>query len=117
MTEEQIITNNKLIAEFMDYKPLRLTEDQLTILNDAHRQFCPSEHLLYHKSWEWLIPVVEKVGELIDISISPPLFSIAGFKGALYKKFSGNTLIDATYKGCIAFIEWYNESKQDEKKK
>ena len=57
--------NNKLIAEFMGWKP-----------NEHHWCLNGDKDLQYHTSWDWLIPVVNKIEmecegvplQLIDVS-------------------------------------------------
>lgn len=100
------IENNKLIADFMNHPDLGTKGD--------------FSYLKYHTSWDWLMPVVEKIenillstdnsfnvtigcgiyctiqdayGELIDINTCEP------------------TKIEATYKAVVEFIKWYNKNK------
>ena len=49
--EKEIIEGNKLIAEFMG----------LSMLHNQTRL----ETLKYHSSWDWLMPVVEKIEQLL----------------------------------------------------
>ena len=64
--------NNKLIAEFMGvektYNPS--TEKVLSYAVNDNVQCLPHE-LQYHTSWDWLMPVVEKIGDenLLSIDI------------------------------------------------
>ena len=44
--------NNKLIAEFMDYPDLGTEGD--------------FSYLKYHKSWDWLMPVIGKISDLCE---------------------------------------------------
>lgn len=64
------IQNNKLIAEFMDFKPISRDvymfpdikiEGGETISNNRH-----VSDIHYHKSWDWLMPVVEKIENIED---------------------------------------------------
>jgi hypothetical protein len=83
----KIEDQNKLIAEFMGYQ---LKGRKL------------SDEMIYDTSWDWLMPVVEKVFVLsedeeawrIDIE-------------------SGLTTLnrDETYRAVVEFIEHYNETK------
>ena len=49
---------NKLIAKFMD---LDIKED-LVYLNEM--EACKIQNLEYHESWDWLMPVVDKIDEV-----------------------------------------------------
>lgn len=137
--------NNKLIAEFMGYR----YETGVTPGGSWSRFFkvggtfedsFPSPK--YHTSWDWLMPVIEKIGKLI-VDRRDVLFTIgsAGIWIALNQsnwtgeKFPpcviANTLnvnyfandeseetpkIEAVYFGVIKFINWYNtHSSQREK--
>lgn len=55
-----ITEGNKLIAEFMGNKP-----DGTIYVNQYHNfpteGSVVAEELLYHESWDWLMPVVEKI--------------------------------------------------------
>ena len=56
--------NNKLIAEFMN-----LTEVQdgyLCGYDNTENDFYLTEHLKFHTSWDWLMPVVEKIQKLYE---------------------------------------------------
>lgn len=48
MTQQEIIENNKLITEFMEIN---------TSISHDHQGI-----YLYHLSYDWLIPVIEKIG-------------------------------------------------------
>jgi len=46
------MNNNKLIAEFMGYPKIANDEDKRDYLEDCVK---------YHTSWDWLMPVVDKI--------------------------------------------------------
>lgn len=96
MTQEQITQNNKLIAEFMGDKH-SLAVNKVNE-NGGH----------YYTSWDWLMPVVEKIGQM-------------GNKGSLecpirlksaeqFKHCSIWSPIKAVYYDVVDFINWYNEN-------
>ena len=103
------IENNKLIAEFM--------------LNKIVPQSWTWE---YHKSWDALMPVVEKIESIEDsnlpyLSYSQNNFCVSirnGFCEIIsgdflmdFDEFSrhSGTKIEATYNAVVEFIKWYNE--------
>lgn len=104
---DNIIENNKLIAEFMGLElPLKITEYSSLIC---------SMNGNYHKDCNWLMEVVEKIENLehcqIDISLN---WCRIGYKGTLFNYdsrdyFKGLTKIEAVYNACVEFIKWYNE--------
>ena len=77
--------------------------------------------LAYHKSWDWLMPVVEKI-ESIELSNKEyPNFSVKIIKNTcevmrcrnseVYKTISHkfeNSKINNTYQAVVEFIQWYN---------
>jgi hypothetical protein len=84
----------------------------------------------YHTSWEWLMPVVEKIGEYHwpeywlhgkdpdagewDDTAYPRTFGMRDKEGNYMVRinasqvFSAKTLIEATWLAVIDFIQWYN---------
>jgi len=101
--------NNRLIAEFMQapfYSPNDFDLYSTSGLNhifrdvesdDANAQhFFRGEQMLFHNSWDWLIPVIQKIKE-IDSSI--------GIEQRL-NPFTYN--LDSVYAGVIEFIKSYN---------
>ena len=61
------MNNNKLIAEFMGVKPLGGSTEYemygvLDCIEDGvdEQHFFLEEQLLFHTSWDWLMPVVSK---------------------------------------------------------
>ena len=79
--------NNKLIAEFINYPDLGTKGD--------------FSYLKYHKSWDWLMPVVREVLTLIDINQSDYDASALKFEVL-------DDDINQAYKEVIKFIKEYN---------
>jgi predicted TIM-barrel fold metal-dependent hydrolase len=105
-------TNNELIAEFMG---LPLTKQELEFSGDRKFKTVPFQKWKYHESWDWLMPVVEKIESLGFIFT---IHSDAGYIGKHWYKGNiphfGNVSenkITATYNVVIQFINWYNENK------
>jgi len=67
-----------------------------------------SQKVQYHKSWDWLMPVVEKINEIYRVGPS-----IEGINVELYKVLSMQigTEIEYVYSGVVNFIKWYNKNK------
>jgi hypothetical protein len=114
----ETIETNKLIAEFMGWKkdigyrkgkPI----DGFIKPNDG-RHF-PLYRFRFHESWDWLMPVVEKI-ESLGFYVR-----IHGKSTLIFKKDGYNIInrpygygkekskIDHTYKAVIEFIKWYNK--------
>lgn len=140
MTQEEILEGNKLIAEFMGFAYLddfNYPEQNEVGWYNSEGDCCGKE-LYFHSSWDWLMPVVEKI-ENIDIrnnkhdfpkvklnGDSCEIFAYATFRGTTYywKKWmdiSGNfhehkthceSKLEAIYKAVIEFIQWYNQQSK-----
>ena len=82
------MNNNKLIAEFMGYEVHPVYEDE-------------RHDLQYHTSWDWLMPVVEKIDDMfgndnqVDDYINKVHNAVLLFD------------IDEVYQAVIEFIESY----------
>lgn len=118
-TMKEITEGNKLIAEFMG---LKFAADMTYYEHDGE-----VKQVAYHSSWDWLMPVVEKIGEVnvnigsrsdyeragttIIISLLPPnQVEMWNETGWSYRK-SGNSLIEQVWLGSVQFIQWYNQNK------
>lgn len=89
--QTEITERNKLIAQFMG-------------LSHLHNQ-TRVETLKYHSSWDWLMPVVEKIEKT---------FAYVNIKGCAVNistiiETSAPTKIEATWIAVVMFIKWYNE--------
>lgn len=114
---DNIIENNKLIAEFMGLElPLKITEYSSLIC---------SMNGNYHKDCNWLIEVVEKIESLdcvIDFKITIEYVEIIArmgkrivFKNCIFDIDYRTTKREVIYNACVEFIKWYN--KQNKKMK
>lgn len=120
MTTEE---KNKKIALFMGGKYDKEHEVASFRYNDDYVIFPSGQYFLsdlrYHKSWDWLIPVVEKIrnsGNVIAFEIS---FSLAVVSKICYgssadeyqcKAFESNDSLESVYQMCFAFVKWYQEN-------
>jgi hypothetical protein len=93
--------NNKLIAEFMGVKPLVLggsTEYEMYGVLDCiedganEKHYFIDDEMRFHESWDWLMPVVQKIEEQNEL-IGAHILS---------------TDIDKTHKQVVRFIKTYN---------
>jgi len=127
------IEGNKLIAEFMGLEladkkypsdgywiSLHLpmfTDSDMTEWADTRNGMIriPRSQLKYHSSWDWLMPVVEKIESLgYNTQIHFDLFMV-GDKDSLRNvtETSASPKIMSIWYGVIAFIEWYNEQSKE----
>lgn len=125
MTPQEIIDGNKLIAEFMAMEvygifetggnPLKATyhSSQISLFESKGYKV----QLLFHSSWDWLIPVVKKCSESFEYNqydseeyyhitkeIFHPDYSLSEFMDAD---------IEAIYIRVVTYIKWYNQNKEN----
>ncbi len=142
MKEKEIIEGNKLIVSFLDNKVKQIegTLNQIFLLG-TNTEFVDtfwSETIKYHSSWDWLMPVVEKIEKIgystsfktyycrinskggnydnyiAWINFSDEEYSISrhlisDFDSIfLYHSKEKLTKLEAIYIIVIEFIKWYN---------
>ena len=103
--------NNKIIAEFMWWKE----QEEDFMFNPKTSGSIYIKSLLFHKDWNWLMEVVEKIESLGNyINITGTYTSIGAIeqKNRLFfiEKDSLNNKIEAVYKAVVEFIKWYNKN-------
>lgn len=118
-----IVDNNYNIAVFMGSK---YSKDRLLDIDD-NQIFVPyhgvcrydtielgkGKILEYHKSWDWLMPVVDKIKSLDESE-----FNYQATNMTLFRKQKKSLLnipisseIDVVYSQIVDFIKWYNDAK------
>jgi len=139
MTQEEILEGNKLIAEFMGLRKIMLwggvdflydieKESYVTYvkvgssginatINTRVLKARPDE-LLFHSSWDWLMPVVEKIESLEHITEQGSygnyyLTLFKNYGSICYGRFrigdviNGEGRLSVAYKVVIEFIKWH----------
>tara|TARA_R100001086_G_scaffold131067_1_gene68029 strand:+ start:37 stop:327 length:291 start_codon:yes stop_codon:yes gene_type:complete len=91
--------NNKLIAEFMG-----ITPNEAGVYHISKYKAYDVLHLSYHKSWDWLMPVVEKISDIKSWSLNATLewLSESQDMDGLYTK-------EDVYEAVVEFINQYNK--------
>jgi len=92
---------NKLIAEFMQYD-----NKSVGLYDYSHTP--NNEILKYHKSWNWLMPVVEKIETIIG-KLPTHIGNIPNDEDWESNNFL-STNIEETYKAVVEFINEYNKN-------
>jgi len=114
-------TDNELIAEFMGLVPEYW---RLTPLHKRRLYWCigkggfgmTASELKYNTSWDWLMPVVEKINntkhptlnERIDVIIYRRTCHINDIQQIIIET-TGKDMLECTYKAVVSFIKWYNQ--------
>jgi len=124
MNKKEILEGNKLIAEFMGY-----TKEQYTVEGSSKEYDVWTNNLIckgcyydlfdlkYHSSWDWLMPVVEKIqydlGHFVTIERNSTLIHESKFDSKIINPPFGygeqESFIQITYKAVVEFIKWYNK--------
>ena len=104
--------NNRLISEFMGMKPNRYNSFPLKPTDFAQDGDADVRYsdMKYHKSWDWLMPVIDKIrSEVCYVKYKEHTASMID-DGGIYinTKFRENT-----YNDVVEFIKWYNQNKED----
>lgn len=114
MTQKQILEGNKLIAKFMGWKKdNNVSNERYYKEGDVSKNLC---NFSYNKSWDWLMPVVEKIESLgFWINIKKNHVTVAYDNKNTYdskmihSEFGDISKIERVYICVINFIKFYNE--------
>ena len=131
---ENIIENNRLIAEFLDWEFDDLSETfETPFLKLVEPQAFGDEQfscklqdfeLEFHSDWNWLMKVVEKIHSMqsYGVLINPNGTYIQDeddkvicmtFKNEeVNGKIISSSNIEATFNCCVEFVKWYNEQNK-----
>jgi hypothetical protein len=125
-------TDNEIIAEFMGFR-LDLTHpeyDRWWTRRPYHFFGYGPHELKYHESWDWLMPVVEKIAQHVYETYPdhngyketvahdrayPRTFGMIDNEGRWMVRINRmpleqeETLIKATYQAVVEFIKYYNQ--------
>ena len=111
LTKTETTENNKLIAEFMGE-----TSNTYYVAGvDEFGDVVWSKELLYNTSWDWLMPVVDKIekqGCIIEIWMSLAtgcrIMEVSREVKSWTTTMEHNEPIMAVYIAVIEFIKWHN---------
>ncbi len=124
MESKNVLIGNKLIAEFIGMPETNIENHFGTVesewcLNSTIPFAVPYDNAMFDESWDWLMPVVEKIEEM-DVVASfqieqPTIYIWASSESSTFEDIEVDTFakskIEAVYESCIKFIKWYNENK------
>jgi hypothetical protein len=122
--------SNKLIAEFLGYVSKEAPankeyhhnlasisttwRDRVIMENpDNFTDYFDLSLAEYHKSWDWLMPVVEKIegmGYEFGITTDCSYIHENESTGWLYHSNDNGSKIENTYNCVLQFIQWYNKN-------
>ena len=125
---DNITENNKLIAEFLVKNEGGLVKLKENIFSTIDEFEIPDDYLTlkdlkYHKDWNWLMRVVEKIESFVfnennsfNVTIGATNYCvIQDSNGEFYDgvEDSGETKLLTVYNACVKFIKWYNEQNKN----
>ena len=134
---DNIIENNKLIAEFMGVFDKILSTGNIHSWSDAPFYYTTEDtkgkviknickYSKYDSDWTWLMPVVEKIEQLkngygftFSVKISGNYCTIESYNYSLIVRIvecNNITKFKSVYNACIEFIKWYNEQNKNNEK-
>ena len=124
MTNEEILEGNKLIARFMKCKEWPEThKGYVCKFGNIYSNFNTLQQLKFHYSWDWLMPVVDKIESIIfnkdnsfNVTIGSTNFCvIQDSNGEVYESiedYRESKLLTA-YVAVTEFIKWYNKQIEE----
>ena len=109
--DHECISDNEMIAEFMGIVYPKL--DNVIVIDNV---VIKEDELQYDTSWDWLMPVVEKIecthddnGDCFNVMMEAFECTISGL--GLTLCLNGHTKMDATYKAVVEFIKIHNDGR------
>lgn len=128
ITDSNRAEGNRLIAEFMGYTVTKFgfskTGSYVDEQGSRHETGMTIKTVKYHESWDWLMPVVEKISK---IQCDEPnkdrdtyylrAFGMPSEEGEFMVRFNrmglhfSNNLIEAAYQAVVQFIHHYNQQQ------
>lgn len=131
MEKEEIIENNKLIARFdsrIKLKKCKVSSwypdgyEYIGLIKGEIGNVRGCNHLKYHESWEWLMPVfaqLSSIDYIIGFSILSQNITRTEVTSSIFKKIPHISIcnhdicpIKSIYTLLIKFLKEYNESKK-----
>jgi len=113
------VESNKIIAKFMGGKfsgesRIRLAPQDVWLpIHGVCRwdtiELGRGKTLSYHDSWDWLVPVVKKIREVVNTEMSFEDFD--NHRGIADRLNVYDYDMDSIYKGVVEFIKTYNHKK------
>ena len=129
MTTEEIIEGNKLIAEFMGFQKCNCIRnengryydyylsDKFELIKEVkiciegehgfgleNQDLCFIEDLKFHSSWDWLIPVIDKIHSS-NYYVDYYLSELGQFNNGVH---INTKFIEVSFNVVVEYIKWYN---------
>lgn len=111
METNKILEGNKILAEFMGRCGKR--NKNLYWVNIPGVLWVAVDEMKFHSSWDWLMPVVEKIESL---NYSTEIYSMGSYNHRMVVYSSGaivnqselmESKIKSVFTACVEFAKWY----------
>lgn len=133
MVQKEIIEDNKLIAEFMGWSShpklencsINRNKNRILPFWVSYNMEIPNDEFKYHSSWDWLMPVVEKIESLnfktvlatSELTCYKYYMNIITGIGIVKETIDNpsklmcksNSKIECVWSTVVEFIKWYNK--------
>lgn len=117
--QEQQVTDNELIAKFMGFTKIEDDVIWMTVPKEYHKySTSPLGHymhadtqLKFDISWDWLMPVVEKIAAQWGNKDPKNDFGLWASRVTVVTMIPIGTPRKEVYKEIVEFIKWYNQQK------
>jgi len=111
METNTIQESNRLIAEFMGWEKGENYSEEYPFYeawDEIIDQYVPAD-MKFNISWDWLMPVVEKIEHLkgCHVIITTSLLCEIFHFGKLVNNRSGDTKIESVYNAVVDFVKYY----------
>jgi len=108
----QGVNDNKLIAEFMGLS----IKEGVCYYTDSNDMFpmgieVEEPYLPYHTSWDWLMPVVERISDIKHYTLSSTIEFLSEFYYRNSDNADGLEGKKEFHKAVVEFIKWYNKQE------
>lgn len=117
MEAQDVIKNNKLIAEFMGWSEIKVKIVLNNLIGyawlcDEVEQWLTLENFKYHASWDWLMPALKEIEEKTGYClVMAPGYAYWTKDGEqMLNDYEGFEDIANIYKAVVDLIEWHNET-------
>tara|TARA_B110000285_G_scaffold189_1_gene265 strand:- start:1722 stop:2045 length:324 start_codon:yes stop_codon:yes gene_type:complete len=105
--------NNKLIAEFMGMTYGDPNDNSImTQTTPQGNEIVPIESMDYHSSWDWLMPVIDKISGIKNWSINATLDWLSESEFNIQQESDGFYTIEDVYLAVVEFIKLTNLKQQ-----
>jgi hypothetical protein len=97
---------NRMIAEFMGWKQSDFSEEYMVPPQGERWEWSAymMHSIKYHTSWDWLMPVVQKILNRDDQTF-PDSYTLWVSDSLMYAD------IERVYSAVVSFLKWYNENQ------